>query len=106
MKDEMMMWKAKRLMKMQQVYALESMAVSLMAMVLIFGLGFIFPSINPYIVVKWIVYVTAVYFVWAVLGNWVRRITLMKMWKKMKSEDMTMEKSEVKSAKKVSKKSK
>jgi hypothetical protein len=103
MNNEMMMWKAKRLMKMQQVYALESIAVSLMAMVLIFGLGFIFPSINPYMVVKWIVYVTAVYFVWAVVGNWVRRIMLARMWKKMKSGDMMMEKPEVKSVKKVSK---
>jgi hypothetical protein len=58
------------------------MAVSLMAMVLIFGLGFIFPTINPYIVIKWIVYVTAVYFVWAVVGNWVRRIIVWRMMKK------------------------
>jgi hypothetical protein len=86
MKNEEMMWKAKRLMKMQQIAALESIAVSLMAMVLIFGLGFIFPSINPYVVVKWIVYVTAVFFVWAIVGNWVRRAILMKMWKTMKTE--------------------
>lgn len=89
MKNEEMMWKAKRLMKMQQIAALESIAVSLMAMVLIFGLGFIFPSINPYIVVKWIVYVTAVFFVWALVGNWVRRAMLMKMWKGMKTEVKT-----------------
>lgn len=100
MKNEEMMWKAKRLMKMQQIATLESMAVSLMAMVLIFGLGFIFPSINPYVVIKWIVYVTAVYFIWAIVGNWVRRSMLRKMWKNMKSESMT----EVKSVKKVSKK--
>ena len=41
MKNEEKMWK---MMKMQQVYVLESMAVSLFAMVLIFGLGFIFPT--------------------------------------------------------------
>lgn len=85
----MMKWKMKKLMRMQQVAVLESIAVSLMAMVLIFGLGFIFPSINPYTVVKWIVYVTAVYFVWAVLGNWVRRAILMRMMKKMKVETKT-----------------
>jgi hypothetical protein len=102
MKNEEMMWKAKRLMKMQQIAALESIAVSLMAMVLIFGLGFIFPSINPYVVVKWIVYVTAVFFVWAVVGNWVRRFTLMKMWKEMKTEVKAVAKTEVK--RKVSKK--
>ena len=79
MKHEEKMWKS---MKMQQLFVLESIAVSLMAMVLIFGLGFIFPSINPYIVVKWIVYVTAVYFVFAVVGNWVRRFMLWRMMKK------------------------
>ncbi len=98
MNDELM-WRSQKSMKMQQTMALESMAVSLMAMVLIFGLGFIFPSINPYIVVKWIVYVTAVYFIWAIPGNWIRRMHLMRMWKKgmKKSED-----TEVKSVKKVS----
>jgi hypothetical protein len=79
MKNDEKMWK---MMKMQQVYVLESMAVSLMAMVLIFGLGFIFPTINPYIVIKWIVYVTGVYFVWAVVGNWVRRLLIWRMMKK------------------------
>jgi hypothetical protein len=79
MKNEEKMWK---MMKMQQLYVLESMAVSLFAMVLIFGLGFIFPTINPYVVIKWIVYVTAVYFVWAVVGNWVRRFIIWRMMKK------------------------
>jgi len=79
MKNEEKMW---RMMKMQQVYVLESMAVSLFAMVLIFGLGFIFPTINPYVVIKWIVYITAVYFVWAVVGNWVRRLLIWRMMKK------------------------
>lgn len=69
-------------MKMQELYVLESMAVSLFAMVLIFGLGFIFPTINPYVAIKWIVYVTAVFFAWAVLGNMVRRfISWMKIRK-------------------------
>lgn len=82
MKEEEMKWKFKGMMKMQQIYVLESMAVSLFAMVLIFGLGFIFPTINPYIVIKWIVYVTGIYFVWAVIGNWVRRIIIWRMMKK------------------------
>jgi len=81
MKDEKMVWKIKKMMKMQQIYVLESMAVSLFAMVLIFGLGFIFPTINPYVVIKWIVYVTGVYFLWAVVGNWVRRAMMMRMKK-------------------------
>ena len=32
-----------------------SMSFSLFGMLLIFGLGFIFPTVNPYIVIKWIV---------------------------------------------------
>lgn len=96
-----MMWKARRLMRMQKIYVQESMAVSLFAMVLIFGLGFIFPTINPYVVVKWIVYITGIYFVWAVVGNWVRRAMLMMVWKRMKSE-MPEVKSSV--SRKVSKK--
>ncbi len=79
MKGDEKMW---RMAKMQQIYVLESMAVSLFAMVLIFGLGFIFPTINPYVVIKWIVYITAVYFVWAVVGNWVRRLIMWRMIKK------------------------
>ncbi len=79
MKNEEKMWK---MMKYSQIVVLESIAVSLMAMVLIFGLGFIFPAINPYVVIKWIVYVTAVYFVIAVPGNWVRRLIMWRMMKK------------------------
>jgi hypothetical protein len=79
MKNEEKMWK---MMKMQQILVLESMAVSLFAMVLIFGLGFIFPTINPYVVIKWIVYVTGVYFLFAVVGNWVRRFMIWRMMKK------------------------
>jgi hypothetical protein len=96
MKNEEKMWK---MMKMQQLYILESMAVSLFAMVLIFGLGFIFPTINPYVVIKWIVYITAVYFAWAVVGNLVRRAIMMRMKKQVGGEKET----EVKKAK-VSKK--
>jgi hypothetical protein len=98
MNNEEKMW---RMTKYSQIVVLESIAVSLMAMVLIFGLGFIFPSINPYLVVKWIVYVTAVYFVWSVPGNWVRRLIMWRMMKKMKS-GVSMEVR----TKKVSKKSK
>lgn len=105
MNDEMM-WKMKRMQKMQQVLVLESIAVSLMAMVLIFGLGFIVPSINPYIVIKWIVYVTAVYFVYAVIGNWFRRAFMMMKWRKMEKSGWVEESDMVSKSKKTSKRSK
>ena len=105
MKDEKMMWKLRRMSKMQKIYVQESMAVSLFAMVLIFGIGFIFPTINPYVVIKWIVYITAIYFFWAVPGNWVRRIVMMRMKKQFWGVKETVVKAVVKKAK-VSKKSK
>jgi hypothetical protein len=104
MKNEEMMWKMKKLAKVSQLFTLESMAFSLFAMVLIFGLGFIFPTINPYVVIKWIVYVTGIYFLFAIVGNWVRRYMMMRMTKQIWGEKET----EVKVVKKakVSKKSK
>lgn len=51
---------------------LMSIAFSVFGMLLIFGLGFVFPTINPYIVVKWIVIVAAVVFVYSVLAHKVR----------------------------------
>jgi len=43
------------------------MSFSLFGMLLIFGLGFVFPTINPYIVIKWIIIVCAVVFVYPLL---------------------------------------
>jgi hypothetical protein len=36
-------------------------------MLLIFGLGFVLPSINPYVVIKWIIIVCAAVFAFAVI---------------------------------------
>lgn len=93
-------------MKYSQIMVLESIAVSLMAMVLIFGLGFIYPSINPYVVIKWIVYITAVYFVFAVPGNWVRRMLMWRAMRKSNKGGVATKSVTPKSAKKVSKRSK
>lgn len=51
---------------------LMSIAFSVFGMLLIFGLGFVFPTINPYVVVKWIVIVSAVVFIYSVLAYKVR----------------------------------
>lgn len=37
-------------------------------MLLIFGLGFVFPTIDPYVVIKWIVVVAAAVFLYSVLS--------------------------------------
>ena len=39
-----------------------SISFSLFGMLLIFGLGFVFPTIDPYVVIKWIIIVCAVVF--------------------------------------------
>jgi hypothetical protein len=55
-------------------------------MLLIFGLGFVFPTVNPYIVIKWIIIVCAVIFAYAILGYIVRAAMTMKMMRGMKVE--------------------
>lgn len=55
-----------------------TMSFSLFGMLLIFGLGFVFPTVNPYIVIKWIIIVCAVVFAYAILGYVVRGFMAMK----------------------------
>ena len=79
-----------------------SMSFSLFGMLLIFGLGFVFPSINPYVVIKWIIVVAGVVFVFSFLKYVVYMFMKMKMMRMMKNEDWTEEKA-VKTAKKAKK---
>jgi hypothetical protein len=51
-------------------------------MLLIFGLGFVFPEINPYVVIKWIIVVAAVVFAYSLLMYVVR---MFKIWKMKRS---------------------
>ena len=44
-----------------------SISFSLFGMLLIFGLGFVFPTIDPYVVIKWIIIVCAVAFVYPLI---------------------------------------
>lgn len=64
---------------------LMSMSFSLFGMLLIFGLGFVFPDINPYVVVKWIVIVAAVVFVYSVLAHKLRWFISWRMSRKSRS---------------------
>jgi hypothetical protein len=57
---------------------LVSISFSLFGMLLIFGLGFVFPTINPYVVIKWIIIVCAVVFAYAVLSCFVKCIMALK----------------------------
>lgn len=61
-----------------------TISFSLFGMLLIFGLGFVFPTINPYVVIKWIIIVCAVVFAYAVLAHLARMAMMMKMMKVIK----------------------
>ena len=51
---------------------LMSISFSVFGMLLIFGLGFVFPTINPYVVIKWIIIVAGVAFLYSFLFFLVR----------------------------------
>jgi hypothetical protein len=61
---------------------LMSIAFSVFGMLLIFGLGFIFPAANPYIVIKWIVIACAAVFVYSFLGYFIKSFLAMKKTRK------------------------
>ena len=63
---------------------LMSIAFSVFGMFLVFGLGFIFPTMNPYIVIKWIIMVSGAVFVYAVLSHFIGAFKMMKKSKKSK----------------------
>ena len=92
MANEDMMWmKMKWMHKAAMTDFLMSISFSLFGMLLIFGLGFVFPAINPYVVIKWIIIVAAVPFVVSFLkyafylGMKMRAVRMMKSeWKETK----------------------
>jgi len=63
-----------------------SISFSLFGMLLIFGLGFVFPTINPYVVIKWIIIVCAVVFAYSFILFLVVNIMMMRMKMMMKGD--------------------
>ena len=88
--SEEIMWKVHKMRKMAHMDILMSIAFSVFGMLLIFGLGFVFPTINPYVVIKWIIIVAGVMFVFAFIKYllyMIMKIRLMTMkgeWKEVK----------------------
>ncbi len=89
--DDMMWMKMKWLHKAATTDFLMSISFSVFGMLLIFGLGFVFPTINPYVVVKWIVIVAGVVFAVSFLkyafyiGMKMKAVRMMKgEWKEAK----------------------
>ncbi len=101
MNNDMMYWKMKSMYKFVVADFLMSISFSLFGMLLIFGLGFVFPTINPYVVIKWIIIVAAVVFVFSFLKYLVYVVMKMKMMRMMKM-DMPVEKT-VKATRKAKK---
>ncbi len=62
-----------------------SMVFSLFGMLLIFGLGFVFPTIDPYVVIKWIVIACAVVFAYSIGSFLFGVFTMIKSSKKKKT---------------------
>ena len=63
-----------------------SLSFSFFGLLLVFGLGFVFPEINPYVAIKWIVVVCAVVFTYSVVDLLVRKIIEVKGKIKIKKE--------------------
>jgi hypothetical protein len=89
MKDDMkdMKWMKVGWMQRQlKIDVLMSISFSVFGMLLIFGLGFVFPSINPYVVIKWIIIVAGVVFLFSFIKYVVYYVMKMKMKMTMKEE--------------------
>ena len=78
MNEEIMM-KMKLIRKHVMMSFLMSITFSIFGMLLIFGLGFVFPSINPYVVIKWIIIVCAVAFAYSLVTFAVMKVMHIKM---------------------------
>ena len=84
MKDDMMWMKMKWMHKQINTDILMSISFSVFGMLLIFGLGFIFPTINPYVVIKWIIIVAGVVFALSFIKYVVYMIMKLRMKMTMK----------------------
>jgi hypothetical protein len=84
MKDEMI-WKEINWMKKDLMNDfLLSISFSIFGMLLIFGLGFVFPEINPYVVIKWIIIVCAAVFAYSLISFFMLRVMRIRIGMLMK----------------------
>lgn len=63
---------------------LMSISFSVFGMLLIFGLGFVFPAVNPYEVIKWIVVVVAAVFLYTFLAYIFSGLRKLKIFQRKK----------------------
>lgn len=86
MKEDMLWMKVKWMKKNVMIDFLLSLSVSFFGLVLIFGLGFVFPQINPYEAIKWIVIVSAVFFAYSLVSFIALKIMVIKANMAMKED--------------------
>ena len=79
-----------------------SLSFSFFGLLLVFGLGFVFPEINPYTAIKWIVIVCAVVFFYSFVSFIFVKTKEIKDWRKGAKKSIEVKK--VSKAKKTSKK--
>jgi len=79
-----------------------SLSFSFFGLLLVFGLGFVFPEINPYSAIKWIVIVATVVFLYSFISFIVVKVMEIKAWRKGAKKIVEVKKSA--KAKKTSKK--
>jgi len=83
-----------------------SLSFSFFGLLLVFGLGFVFPTINPYSAIKWIVIVCAVVFFYSLVSFVLTKVMEIKAWKKEAKKEVKkpVELKKVLKVKKTSKK--
>lgn len=69
-----------------------SLSFSFFGLLLVFGLGFVFPEINPYSAIKWIVIVAAVVFFYSFVSFIVVKVMEIKAWKKGAKKNVEVKK--------------
>jgi hypothetical protein len=79
MNEDMMWMKMKWMRKQLYMDIMMSVSFSVFGMLLIFGLGFVFPTINPYVVIKWIIIVAGVAFAFSLIKYIVYMIMMLRM---------------------------
>ncbi len=83
---------------------LMSLSVSFFGLLLIFGLGFVFPLIDPYASIKWIVIVCAVAFFYSFVSYLVIKVKEIMAWRKGMKKEIKVAVKKTGKAKKTSKK--
>ena len=83
-----------------------SLSFSFFGLLLVFGLGFVFPLIDPYASIKWIVIISSVVFFYSLISFIVVKISEIKAWRKGAKKEVkkTVEVKKASKGKKTSKK--